>query len=70
MLVDNPTMCGDSEGTGKELRVMEKHLLCARHFLVYLLYVLTSPLVIRIAALVFQTGKLRPTKMRVLVQGH
>lgn len=31
MWVYNPTVCGDSVGTGRELTFMEKRQLCTRH---------------------------------------
>lgn len=33
MWVYDPTMCGDSVGTGRELTFMEKHRLCVRRLL-------------------------------------
>ena len=32
----NPTMCHGRAGAEKELTLMQKHLLCARHLLVHL----------------------------------
>lgn len=55
-------------GRGSELTFIKKHLLCARHLLVCLLPSYQGLMRVGIAATDFQMWKLRPTKMRVLIQ--